>query len=102
MLKTGMPLRPVRDLRWAITSLRTHQFFGTPKFICDNATLQPQLHLILICTANMPVHEINLNPFKDYIISWFNNDMSYKEIAERLAILFVLTVRSDDALKYKD
>jgi hypothetical protein len=33
----------------------------------------------------MPTHEINLNPFKDHIISWFNNDMSYKEIAERLA-----------------
>jgi hypothetical protein len=30
-------------------------------------------------------HEINLNPFKDYIISWFNNDMSSKEISERLA-----------------
>jgi hypothetical protein len=33
----------------------------------------------------MPAHEINLNPFKDYIISWFNDDMSYQEIAERLA-----------------
>jgi len=33
----------------------------------------------------MPAHEINLNPFKDHIISWFNNDMSSKEIAERLA-----------------
>jgi hypothetical protein len=33
----------------------------------------------------MPPHEINLNPFKDYIISWFNNDMSSKEISERLA-----------------
>ena len=34
----------------------------------------------------MPLHEINLNPFKDRIISWFNDDMSSKEIAERLAI----------------
>jgi hypothetical protein len=48
--------------------------------------LPTQLHLILIRTANMPTHEINLNPFKDRIISWFNNDMSSKEIAERLAI----------------
>ena len=45
-----------------------------------------QLHLSLIRTANMPPHEINLNPFKDRIISWFNDDMSSKEIAERLAI----------------
>jgi hypothetical protein len=80
-------------LRWAITSLRTHQFFGTLKIFCDIATLrhcniatsQPQLHLILICTANMPAHEINLNPFKDHIISWFNDDMSYEEITKRLA-----------------
>jgi hypothetical protein len=33
----------------------------------------------------MPTHEINLNPFKDHIISWFNDDMSYEEITERLA-----------------
>jgi len=33
----------------------------------------------------MPVPEINLNPFKDRIISWFYNDVSSKEIAERLA-----------------
>jgi hypothetical protein len=33
----------------------------------------------------MLAHEINLNPFKDYIISWFNDDMSYEEIAKRLA-----------------
>ena len=33
----------------------------------------------------MPAHEINLNPFKDYIISWFNDGMSSKEITERLA-----------------
>ena len=33
----------------------------------------------------MPAHEINLNPFKDRIISWFNDGMSSKEITERLA-----------------
>jgi hypothetical protein len=33
----------------------------------------------------MPIPEINLNPFKDYIISWFHNDVSSKEIAEYLA-----------------
>jgi hypothetical protein len=33
----------------------------------------------------MPVPEINLNPFKDRIISWFYDDLSSKEIAERLA-----------------
>jgi hypothetical protein len=32
----------------------------------------------------MPVPEINLNPFKDRIISWFHDDLSYKDIAERL------------------
>jgi hypothetical protein len=32
----------------------------------------------------MPVPEINLNPFKDRIISWFYDDLSYKDIAERL------------------
>ena len=63
-------------------SLPTHQFFGKPKFILTWST---QLHLILIRIANMPAHEINLNPFKDRIISWFHNDMSSKEISERLA-----------------
>ena len=43
------------------------------------------MHLILICIVNMPVPEINLNPFKDYIISWFYNNVSSKEITERLA-----------------
>jgi hypothetical protein len=33
----------------------------------------------------MLVPEINLNPFKDHIISWFHDDVSSKEIAERLA-----------------
>ena len=33
----------------------------------------------------MPAHEINLNPLKDYIIAWFNDGMSSKEIKERLA-----------------
>jgi hypothetical protein len=33
----------------------------------------------------MPIPEINLNPFKDRIISWFYDDESSKEIAERLA-----------------
>ena len=33
----------------------------------------------------MPAHEINLNPLKDYIITWFNDGMSSKEIKERLA-----------------
>ena len=33
----------------------------------------------------MPIHKINLNPFKDRIISWFHNDMSSKDIAESLA-----------------
>jgi hypothetical protein len=33
----------------------------------------------------MPAHEINLSPFKDCIISWFYDDLSSKEIAERLA-----------------
>jgi len=33
----------------------------------------------------MPVPEINLNPFKDCIISWFYKNVSSKEIAERLA-----------------
>ena len=33
----------------------------------------------------MPAHEINLDPFKDDIVSWFNDDMSSKDIAERLA-----------------
>ena len=33
----------------------------------------------------MPAHEINLNPFKDRIISQFYNDVSSKEIVERLA-----------------
>jgi hypothetical protein len=37
------------------------------------------------CIANMPIPEINLNPFKDCIISWFYDDVSSKEIAERLA-----------------
>jgi hypothetical protein len=32
----------------------------------------------------MPAHEINLDPFKDDIVSWFNDDMSSKDIAERL------------------
>jgi hypothetical protein len=33
----------------------------------------------------MPAQEINLNPFKDDIVSWFNDDMSFQDIAERLA-----------------
>jgi len=33
----------------------------------------------------MPAHEINLNPYKDRIISWFYDDLSSKEIVERLA-----------------
>jgi hypothetical protein len=33
----------------------------------------------------MPAHKINLNPFKDHIIDWFDNGMSSKEITERLA-----------------
>jgi len=33
----------------------------------------------------MPIPEINLNPFKDRIISWFYDNVSSKEIAERLA-----------------
>jgi hypothetical protein len=33
----------------------------------------------------MPVPEIDLNPYKDRIISWFYDDVSSKEIAERLA-----------------
>ena len=32
----------------------------------------------------MPVPEINLNLFKDHIISWFHDDLSYKDITERL------------------
>jgi hypothetical protein len=32
----------------------------------------------------MPAHEINLDPFKDDIVSWFNDDMSSKDIAELL------------------
>jgi hypothetical protein len=32
----------------------------------------------------MPAHEINLDPFKDNIVSWFHDDLSYKDIAERL------------------
>ena len=32
----------------------------------------------------MPAHKINLDPFKDDIISWFHDDLSYKDIAERL------------------
>jgi len=32
----------------------------------------------------MPAHGINLNLFKDRIISWFNDGMSLKEITERL------------------
>ena len=33
----------------------------------------------------MPAREINLNPFKDYIIAWFDDGMSSEEITERLA-----------------
>ncbi len=33
----------------------------------------------------MAAHEINLNSLKDYIIAWFNNRMSSKEIKERFA-----------------
>ena len=33
----------------------------------------------------MPAREINLNPFKDHIIAWFNDGMSSEEITERLA-----------------
>src|SRR5271170_6794291 len=44
-----------------------------------------QLHFILLCTVNMPAREINLNPFKDHIIAWFNDGMSSEEITERLA-----------------
>ena len=33
----------------------------------------------------MPAHGINLNPLKDYIIAWFDDGMSSKEIKERLA-----------------
>jgi hypothetical protein len=44
----------------------TSIFFATQIFFW---TLLTQLHLILIRTANMPAHEINLNPLKDCIIS---------------------------------
>ena len=33
----------------------------------------------------MPAREINLNPFKDHIIAWFDDGMSLEEITERLA-----------------
>jgi hypothetical protein len=33
----------------------------------------------------MPVPEIDLNLYKDRIISWFYDDVSSKEITERLA-----------------
>jgi hypothetical protein len=49
------------------------------------STSQHQLYWILTRTTNMPAHEINLDPFKDDIVSWFNDDMSHQEIAERLA-----------------
>jgi hypothetical protein len=33
----------------------------------------------------MLIPEINLNPFKDCIISWFYDNVSFKEIAKHLA-----------------
>ena len=32
----------------------------------------------------MPVHEINLDMFKDDILSWFNNGVTSKDIVERI------------------
>jgi len=74
------------QIRWAITSLGTHQFFAKPKNPKSKIPKSiTQLHFILLCTVNMPAREINLNPFKDYIIAWFDDGMSSEEITERLA-----------------
>jgi hypothetical protein len=75
-------------LRWAITSLPTLQLFGksfSQNLYFGGNSQSTQHSIAPNCIANMPVPEINLNPFKDRIISWFYDDVSSKEIAERLA-----------------
>jgi hypothetical protein len=99
------PIHSIRpgslEFRWSVGIIKirevvncgpttTHSSYvvvGPSEIILNPKTQNPLplLHLILFCTVNMPTHGINSNPLKDYIIAWFDNGMSSKEIKERLA-----------------